>query len=60
MGWLRPGIKPLNDRPDTVEGVDGNTYVSGLSAAAQRAELRGDNVLADAIHEDINHELGNR
>lgn len=59
---LRPGIKPLRavtDPAPDMSRAGTEKYISEMSAAAQRAELAGDSLRAEAAHQELNDELGN-
>lgn len=49
--------KPTSHREQIMPDVTPDQYLVELSAAAQRAEMRGDRIVADAVHREINHEL---
>lgn len=59
MGFLKSGVSQLRHRDDTANTSDTGAYLRDLSAAAQRAELAGDQLRADAAHHEINGELDN-
>lgn len=57
MAWLRSGIKPLRAEKDTRSEISRDEYLVGLGKAAQKAELKGDRLVAELVHEEINREL---
>jgi hypothetical protein len=57
MAWLRSGIKPLRAEKDTRSDISRDEYLVGLGKAAQKAELKGDRLVAELVHEEINREL---